>query len=319
MRPFPRYTYPAKNRHSAKLIVLPPSPKNGAPRQLSPINPSIPRIHLKPLPAQHRVLNSVPKHVANNYRDVVPRNPASCLCFSATEPNFHLKREKERKKKKKERKRRKKQKPPLLVGVSGFVSQPCATLLLPVVRARSNERGQREREIERKREREGAAGAPSSLGWRAAGGGQSRRGPRSLGPPAGAGRVGPKKGPRRDGGDHGDRLAAAHLHSLAEWADSQGRTYRLRPSSPSAIGLGTQIGPVHSPCPYLPPRAATEKVMRPIPPDYITFFAIPLLSFLFFFFFFRSHSFLPIRSLVVRRNEGRSETNQVSAFAAVIE
>lgn len=193
MRPFPRYTYPAKNRHSTKLIVLPPSPKNGAPRQLSPINPSIPRIHLKPLPAQHRVLNSVPKHVANNYRDVVPRNPASCLCFFATEPNFHLKREKERKKKK-ERKRRKKQKPPLLVGVSGFVSQPCATLLLPVVRARSNERGQREREIERKREREGAAGAPSSLGWRAAGGGQSRRGPRSLGPPAGAGGSGAEEG-----------------------------------------------------------------------------------------------------------------------------
>lgn len=172
MRPFPRYTYPAKNRHSAKLIVLPPSPKNGAPRQLSPINPSIPRIHLKPLPAQHRVLNSVPKHVANNYRDVVPRNPASCLCFSATEPNFHLKREKERKKKKKERKRRKKQKPPLLVGVSGFVSQPCATLLLPVVRARSNERGQREREIERKREREKVPRGPllPSAGEQPAGG-----------------------------------------------------------------------------------------------------------------------------------------------------
>lgn len=154
MRPFPRYTYPAKNRHSAKLIVLPPSPKNGAPRQLSPINPSIPRIHLKPLPAQHRVLNSVPKHVANNYRDVVPRNPASCLCFSATEPNFHLKREKERKKKKKRKKKKEKAKTSSFgrrerfrFAAVRYATTTCCTS------AQQRERAERKRNREEERER----------------------------------------------------------------------------------------------------------------------------------------------------------------------
>ena len=52
--------------------------------------------------------------------------------------------------------------------------------------------------------------------------------------------MGPKKGPRRPGGGPGDRLAAAHLHSLAERADSQGRTYQDPAPLPPSPPLGPE-------------------------------------------------------------------------------
>lgn len=101
-------------------------------------------------------------------------------------------------------------------------------------------------------------------------GGRVEGGGRDLWVLLGVGGRGGERGRRRvhgrDGGGDGDRLAAAHLHSLGERADSQGRTYRLRPSSPSAIGhKSAQCIPRVSLSPTTE-RAATEKVMRPIPP-----------------------------------------------------
>lgn len=81
-------------------------------KSINPSNP--PETITSPTP---RGLNSVQ---ARCQRNVLP--PPSQLPLFLRKPNFHLKKEKKRGGEKK-----KKQKAPLLVGVSGFVSQPCAT------------------------------------------------------------------------------------------------------------------------------------------------------------------------------------------------
>lgn len=161
--------------------------------------------------------------------------------------------------------------------MSGFVSQAALVYALPVANADEQRTERREANgawLVKKRERRcRRVPVRSSLGWRAAtgGAGGSRKGPRSLGPPAGARRaVGPKKGPRRSGGGPGDRLAAAHLHSLAERADSQGRTYQdsapLPPSAPRHKSAECILRVLIS------HGAHTEKVMHPISLDYINIF-----------------------------------------------
>lgn len=130
------------------------------------------------------------------------------------------------------------------------------------------------------REREKVPRGP--LGWRAAGGGQSRGGPRSLGPPAG--KKGPRarwRGPWRQTGGRAPALARA---------DSQGRTYRLRPSSPSAIGHESArcIPRVLISHREPPPKRSCVRFHRIILP-----FSPP---FLFFSFLFVSTAFfLPLR------------------------
>lgn len=168
--------------------------------------------------------------------------------------------------------------------MSGFVSQLRYYYLLyePTREARTR------REKYGEREREGAAGA-----WRAAGGGQSRRGPRSLGPPAG--KKGPRarwRGPWRQTGGRAPALARA---------DSQGRTYRLRPSSPSAIGHESArcIPRVLISHREPPPKRSCVRFHRIILPFSPPFFPS---------FSFRFHSFLspaPIRSFC--QNEGRTK------------
>lgn len=162
-----------------------------------------------------------------------------------------------------------------------------ATLLLPVVR--TDERGQNEeREIWRERERRCCGGLESS-----------RRGAESEG----AAISGSSGGEEGSTGEVEGTMATDWRPRTCTRSSRQSGPH-LPAKTQLPFRHRARIGPVHSPCPYLPPRAATEKVMRPIPPDYITFFA----SFSFLFFSFRFHSFLspaPIRSFC--QNEGRTK------------
>lgn len=141
-----------------------------------------------------------------------------------------------------------------------------ATLLLPVVR--TDERGQNEeREIWRERERRCCGGLESS-----------RRGAESEG----AAISGSSGGEEGSTGEVEGTMATDWRPRTCTRSSRQSGPH-LPAKTQLPFRHRARIGPVHSPCPYLPPRAATEKVMRPIPPDYITFFA-SVFSLLFFSF-----------------------------------
>lgn len=171
--------------------------------------------------------------------------------------------------------------------MSGFVSQLRYYYLLYEP---TREAGTR-REKYGEREREGAAGAPRLE--------SSRRGAES----GGAAISGSSGGEEGSTGEVEGTMATDWRPRTCTRSSRQSGPH-LPAKTQLPFRHRARIGPVHSPCPYLPPRAATEKVMRPIPPDYITFFA----SFSFLFFSFRFHSFLspaPIRSFC--QNEGRTK------------
>ena len=155
-----------------------------------------------------------------------------------------------------------------------FHRRPSRTYALPVVNAdeQQTERNgawlvKKARERERGREKV-PRGPPvrSFLGWRAARRGGSRKGPRSLGPAAGARRaVGPKKGPRRD--VEGALATDWRPRTCTRWESRQSGPHLPRPSSPSSAPRDIQIHRVHSSYPYLLDGGrAVEKVTRPISP-----------------------------------------------------